>query len=121
MRVRARYRLSNLFLYLVCVTFWGPTWLAITYQLGTVAAEASVAYRFMLAAALLLAYCLIRRLPMRYSGRDHGIIALQGLFLFALSYVMIYYAEQRLASGLVAVLFTSIIFLNIVGARLAFR
>ena len=36
-------------LYATVVLIWGSTWFVITYQLGTVAAEVSVAYRFGLA------------------------------------------------------------------------
>jgi len=43
-------------LYVACVLIWGSTWLAITYQLGEVPPAVSVAYRFTLAAAILLVY-----------------------------------------------------------------
>ena len=39
-------------LYAIVVLIWGTTWIAITYQLGDVATELSVAYRFALASAL---------------------------------------------------------------------
>jgi drug/metabolite transporter (DMT)-like permease len=41
----------------MCVGIWGSTWIAITYQLGSVAPEASVFYRFLLAAGILFAFC----------------------------------------------------------------
>ena len=41
--------MSNLQLFIVAVSIWGSTWLAITFQLGRVAPEASVFYRFLLA------------------------------------------------------------------------
>jgi len=56
--------LNTLTLFAGCVAIWGTTWLAITYQLGNVAPEASVSYRFLLAAALVAAYCRLRALPM---------------------------------------------------------
>ena len=40
---------------------------------------------------------------MRFSLRDHGLLALQGAFLYGVSYVSVYYAERHVASGLVAV------------------
>ena len=58
--------MSNLHLFVACVAIWGSTWLAITYQLGRVAPEASVFYRFLLASLLVFAYCLVRKLPLRY-------------------------------------------------------
>ncbi|MFN5994344.1 MAG: EamA/RhaT family transporter, partial [Betaproteobacteria bacterium] len=44
---------SNLQLFSVCVLIWGSTWFIITFQLGEVAPELSVAYRFLIAAAAL--------------------------------------------------------------------
>jgi drug/metabolite transporter (DMT)-like permease len=110
----------DLFLYATSVLIWGTTWLAITFQLGTVPVEVSVAYRFALAALLLLGYCAVRRLPMRFSLADHRLMALQGLFLFGLNYLLTYHSERFISSGLTAVGFTAIVFLNILGARLVF-
>src|SRR3979411_1851337 len=49
--------MNSVSLYVACVLIWGSTWLAITYQLGEVPPAVSVAYRFTLAAAILLVYC----------------------------------------------------------------
>jgi drug/metabolite transporter (DMT)-like permease len=57
---------------------------------------------------------------MRLSRRDHGYVALQGMTLFCLNYWLTYLGTQYLTSGLVAVLFTSIIFMNLVNARMIF-
>ena len=111
---------SDFLLYSTCVAIWGSTWLAITFQLGVVPVEVSIAYRFGLAAALLLIYCVVRGLPLRYCLRDHLWMVLQGAFLFALNYVLTYHAERFIPSGLAAVGFTAIVFLNIVGTRVFF-
>lgn len=105
-------------LYLACVLIWGSTWLAITFQLGKVPPAVSVAYRFALAAAILLAYCIVRALPLRYSLRDHAWMALQGLLLFCANYVLVYLSEVHISSGLTAVIFSSMAFWNILGMRL---
>ncbi|MEW9898370.1 DMT family transporter [Chitinivorax sp. PXF-14] len=112
--------MNNLSLYLATVLIWGSTWLAIKFQLGAVPVEWSVVYRFGLAALLLLAYCLARGLNLRFSRRDHAFMALQGCLLFCLNYVLIYHSEMHLSSGLVAVLFSSIVFLNTLNTRLFF-
>ena len=96
--------MSDLFLYVVTVLIWGSTWFAITLQLGTVPPAVSVAWRFLLAAAILLGFSLLRGLPLRFSRREHLFMALQGLLLFCLNYVGFYISEQYLASGLVAVI-----------------
>lgn len=112
--------MSNLGLYIVAVLIWGSTWLVIKFQLGVVPPTVSVAWRFALAALILLAYSAFRRRPLGFSARDHLWIALQGVLLFGLNYTGIYLAEQYLTSGLVAVVFSIVVFMNAVGMRLFF-
>ena len=112
--------MSNLNLYAVTVAIWGSTWLAITFQLGVVPPSVSVVWRFALSALMLLSYAAWKRLPLRFSPRDHFWMALQGLFLFGINYVLTYLSEQYLVSGLVAVIFSLMVFLNIVGMRIFF-
>ncbi len=112
--------MSNLGLFVTASTIWGSTWYAITFQFGAVAPEVSVAYRFALAAALLAAWCRATGRSLAFSPGQHAGIAAQGALLFGLNYVGVYWAEQYVASGLVAVLFSTIVFLNPLGARLFF-
>ncbi len=112
--------MTNLQLFAACVAIWGSTWLAITFQLGAVAPEASVFYRFLLASALLFAYCRARGLPLAFTARQHAWIAFQGFLMFSISYVCVYYAEEHLVSGLVAVGYSASPLLNMLGMRLAF-
>ncbi|UCE00509.1 MAG: EamA family transporter [Chloroflexota bacterium] len=104
----------NAALYVLTVLIWGSTWLAIKYQLGVVSPELSIAYRFGLAAFILLIYSLLRRLPLRYGLKSHGFFALQGFLLFSLNYILVYVAEGYLTSGLVAIIFSLIIVLNVI-------
>ena len=105
-------------LYLAAVLIWGSTWFAITFQLGTVAAEISLVYRFGLAAIILLLFCLLTRRKLRFSVSEHGFIALQGLFLFSSNYLVFYWATGLLTSGIVALLFSSVILMNIVNGAI---
>lgn len=107
-------------LYLVAVLIWGSTWLAITYQLGSVAPEVSVAWRFLLAAALMLAWARLKKQSIRFAWQDHGFLLAQGACLFCINYVLFYSAEQWLTSGLVAVVCSSMVFMNVLGARVFF-
>ena len=107
-------------LFVICSAIWGSTWLAIKYQLGAVAPELSVAYRFGLAAIVLFAWCAATRRSLRFSARAHGFLAALGVMLFGLSYIGIYWAERFVTSGLVAVVFSTIVFMSPVGMRLAF-
>lgn len=105
-------------LYLASVLIWGSTWFAIKFQLGVVAAEVSLVYRFGIAASVLLLYCLASRRPLRYDAGQHGFIALQGLFLFSSNYLVFYWATELLTSGIVALMFSTVILMNIVNGRL---
>ncbi len=105
-------------IYAVVVLIWGTTWFVIKFQLGTVEPEISLVYRFGLAAICVFAFARMTGSPLRLSWRDHRFVALQGTTLFCLNYWMTYLSTQYLTSGLVAVLFTSIIFFNIVNGRL---
>ena len=58
-------------LYLGVVLIWGTTWIMISFQIGVVPPEASVAYRFAIASALMFAWAGLRGLPLRFSPRDH--------------------------------------------------
>lgn len=108
-------------LYLASVLIWGSTWYAIKFQLGVVAAEVSLVYRFALAAVILLLFCLLTRRSLKYSLRQHGFIALQGLFLFSSNYLIFYWATELLTSGIVALLFSTVILMNIVNGAIFMR
>lgn len=110
--------MPNSALYLLTILLWGSSWYAIKLQLGEVAPQVSVFYRFVLAALILLGWCLARGRPVRYSWRAHVRFAFIGLFLFNLNYIALYYATYHLTTGLVSVIFSSIQIFNMVISRL---
>jgi drug/metabolite transporter (DMT)-like permease len=112
---------STLVLFVVPTAIWGTTWLVIKFQLGRVAPEASVAWRFALASALLLAWCALRGVALPRGLRRHLALVALGFLLFGLNYVLTYRAETSLTSGLVAVVFATMVFWNLLGARVIFR
>lgn len=105
-------------LYLTSVLIWGSTWYAIKFQLGTVAEEVSLVYRFALASFILIVFCLLSRRKLRYSLSQHGYMALQGLFLYSTNYLIFYWATGLLTSGIVALLFSTVILMNIVNGAI---
>jgi drug/metabolite transporter (DMT)-like permease len=111
---------SSLGLYATSVLIWGSTWLAITFQFGPVPPAVSVVYRFLLAGAILFAWSALRRIPLRFTAAQHRWMGLQGFLLFGLNYLLVYLAETHVTSGLVAVAFSLMVVLNIVGSRIAF-
>lgn len=113
--------MQTVILYVTLVLIWGSTWAAIPYQLGVVDAEVSVGYRFGIAAVVLYLYALISRRQIRLPRSAYSFVLLQGTFLFCLNYFLVYYGTARITSGLVAVLFSSIILFNTVFERLFFK
>lgn len=111
---------NNVTLFAVCVAIWSTTWYAITFQLGPVAAEVSVAWRFLLAGLLIAAYCRARGISLRYRAADHAMLALLGVTMYSAGYICVYHAEEYLASGLVAVGFSASPLLAMFGLRLFF-
>ena len=110
--------MKNLLFYLTTVLIWGSTWMGIKMQLGVVDPMVSVSYRFALASVLLLSWCALRKMNMRFSLQEHGYMLLQGILLFGFNYFLLYKAEMYITSGLAAVLFSSILVMNIVNGAL---
>ncbi|MCB0495183.1 MAG: EamA family transporter [Cyclobacteriaceae bacterium] len=104
---------GNFFLFLIPAVIWGSTWFAITFQLGSVDPLVSVSYRFLLGGVILLLYARLRKLPLKFTVEQHLRSVQQGFLLFGINYWLVYLAEQTLASGLVAVAFSTLIFFNI--------
>ncbi len=113
--------MKNLLLFATAALIWGSTWLAIKFQLGVVDPLVSIFYRFLLAAVVLLIYSYFSGRNLRYTPRQHLFMALQGILLFGVNYWLVYLAEMQLTSGLVAVVFSTIIFLNILNGAVILK
>ena len=112
--------MSNRFLYVVTVLVWGTTWIGIEFQLGTVAPEVSVFYRYTLAALSLFAWCTWKGLNLKFSPSAHVRFVLLGLLLFGLNYIVTYHAQQYITSALTAICFSTMLWMNIINARIFF-
>lgn len=108
----------NLGLYGATVLFWGTTWIAMKHQVGPVAAELSVAYRFTIAAAVVFLWALAARQRLRFAPRDHALLAAMGLCMFSFNFYFFYQAAAWVTSGLLAVVFSMTVVLNIINGRL---
>jgi drug/metabolite transporter (DMT)-like permease len=107
-------------LYVIVVLIWGSTWLVISFQFGEVATEVSVVYRFGIAAIALYLYALITRRQILLPTHAYPMVFLQGTLLFCINYMFVYYGTTFLTTGLVAVLFSSIVLTNAAFERLFF-
>ena len=103
----------TILLFFITVLIWGTTFYAITLQLGEVPEMQSVFYRFALAAIVMWILAVIRKTRISYNRNIHILFAFLGLFLFSLNYIVVYIATTYLISGLVSVIFSLIIPLNI--------
>lgn len=112
--------MSNSVLYALTVVIWGSTWLAIEYQLGVVAPEISIVYRYALASAVLFLYCLIRGLSLVFNVKQHVWFVFLGLLLFCLNYVFAYRAQVHITSALAAIAFSTMLWMNLILSRIVF-
>lgn len=113
--------MNNLALYSTAVLVWGSTWLVINYQIGSVAPEASVVYRYAIATALLFSWSALRRLKLRFDLYAHQRFFMLGLLLFSFNYIATYSAQQYISSALNAVAFSTMMWMNVVNSRLFFK
>jgi len=110
--------ITNWWLYIVSVGIWGSTWLAIDFQLGDVPVEVSLVYRFLLASVVLFGWCKLRGRNLHFDTRAHGYFLLLGLFLFGLNYIFAYSAQLYITSALNSIVFSAMIWMNILNARI---
>lgn len=52
-----------------------------------------------------------------FSRNEHGLMLLQGLFMFSMNFLLTYWASSMAPSALISLSFTALIFFNMVGAR----
>jgi len=112
--------MKNSILYTITVLIWGSTWFAIEFQLGEVAVEVSLFYRFGLAALMMWGYCLWKKVPLKFSLINHGYIILLGLGNFSANYAILYYAQNYLNSAMTSIAFSTLLLMNIVNTRIFF-
>jgi drug/metabolite transporter (DMT)-like permease len=111
----------TLILYVLTVAIWGTTWIALKLQLGIVPIPWSIAWRFALASAVLFAWLALRG-HLRPPRREvRWFVVAQGLCLFCINFICFLNASRTIASGLVAVVFSTATLWNALGARVVFK
>jgi drug/metabolite transporter (DMT)-like permease len=98
-------RLGAAFLLLTLI--WGTTWAAIRLGLEGLPPFTGVGLRFLVAGAILLALVPVFKVRFTWSRRELGLWLTNGALAFSGSYVIVYWAEQYIPSGLAAVLFAT--------------
>ena len=107
-------------LYGITILIWGSSWIMIKFQVEVVSASISIFYRFFLAAIILQCLCLIKRQKSVYDLREYIFIAIQGFCLFAVNYWLFYLSAEYLSSGLMALIFSTIVVMNMINGRIWF-
>lgn len=108
-------------LFITSVLIWGFTWYAITFQLGEAPVEVALAYRFGLASATLFLVLGVSGWLRRIKCRQQPYLALTGLCMFCVNYILIYPATGLIASGLVALLFSTSTICNAVNCAIFYH
>ncbi|MDA7437822.1 DMT family transporter [Candidatus Pseudothioglobus singularis] len=111
----------NALLYFVVLLAWGSSWFAISFQLGDVAPEVSIVWRFLLASIILFIWCYFRGLKLSFPWRDHLSWLLLGFFLFCVNYICAYFGTFYLASGLVCLIFSTLTLFTVFNGFIFFK
>jgi len=95
---------SVFIVFLILSAIWGSTWLFIKIGLEDLPPLTFAGARFVIAAALLFAVVVVRRVPFPRGRRDWVLMAATGLLSFTLNYGLLFWGEQHVSSGLAALL-----------------
>ncbi len=112
--------MNSAFLYLVTVLIWGSTFFAVEFQLGVVAPEISLVYRFVAAALILFGFCKCSGRRLHFAVREHLWFLLLGALLFGINYMLAYRSQVYTTSAMTAIAFSTMLWMNIINARLFF-
>ena len=108
-------RLGDFSIALPCAIFtiiWGGTWIIIRDQIGTVPAQWSITYRFLIAAVAMAGLAKWRGERLWLPRRGIVIAGALGFFQFVINFNAVYMAEQHITSGLVATVFALLLIPN---------
>ncbi len=90
--------------WLILCLIWGSTWLFIKLGLEDLPPISFAGIRFVVAATILLIFLAVRRTPLPRARRDWWLILYTGLLSFSINYGAVFWGEQRISSGLAAIL-----------------
>ena len=108
-------------LFALCCWIWGSTWLAIRFGLEGVPPFVGAGLRMALAGVFLVGVAVVARTTWPRSKTYLAYVIAQGASMFGIQYALVYWAEQTVPSGLVAVLFAVNPLLTSLVAALIFR
>lgn len=100
-------------LYAAVIWAWSTSWYAIKLQLGAVAPEVSVFWRFLFTAPIMFALAFWRGETLIFPFQTQKWIVLTGLLMFSTNFILFYYTGLYMPSGLMAVIFSLASIINL--------
>ena len=113
--------MSNFILFLVTLFCWSPTWYVIKFQLGYVDPLVSVFYRFLIASIIIFIYLIFKKKNLKFSLNYHIWFLFFGICLYSLNYVFFYLSNTYLISAFPAIVFSTVVIMNILGEGFYFK
>jgi drug/metabolite transporter (DMT)-like permease len=113
--------MNNFILFIVTLFCWSPTWYVIKFQLGYVDPLVSVFYRFLIAAIIIFVYLIYKKKTLKFSLNQHVWFLFFGVCLYSLNYIFFYLSNTYLISAFPAVVFSTVVIMNILGEGFYFK
>ena len=113
--------MKNYILFLITLFCWSPTWYLIKFQLGYVDPLVSVFYRFIIAAIIIFIYLVIKNKNLKFSINHHFWFLFFGTCLYSINYVFFYLSNTYLISAFPAIVFSTVVIMNILGETFYFK
>ena len=113
--------MNNFILFGITLFCWSPTWYVIKFQLGYVDPLVSVFYRFFAASIIIFIYLIIKNTNLRFSINFHVWFLFFGTCLYSSNYVFFYLSNTYLISAFPAIVFSTVVIMNIIGETFYFK
>ena len=104
----------SILLYAGVLFGWSTSWLPLSWQLGVVAPEISLFWRFLMVAPVMATLALLFGQTFCFNWRLHWRYAALGLCIFSGNFALFYHAGTSVASGLLTVVFSIASVVNVV-------
>jgi drug/metabolite transporter (DMT)-like permease len=112
---------KNLILFTATLFCWSPTWYLIKFQLGYVDPLVSVFYRFIIASLIIFLFLMIKKKNLIFSVNMHLWFLFFGTCLYSINYLFFYKSNTYLVSAFPAVVFSTVVIMNIMGEWFYFK
>ena len=113
--------MNNFALFTITLFCWSPTWYVIKFQLGYVDPLVSVFYRFLAASIIIFIYLIIKNKNLKFSLNYHIWFLFFGVCLYSINYVFFYMSNTFLISAFPAIVFSTVVIMNILGEAFYFK